>query len=172
MPWTFYDSSGAVKKRVTGSAGATGPEGLPGLDGQKGSTGPSGSTGQGVTGATGATGATSLVEASYLWQSEIPVEAGVHKRFYTDRAGTILWCRGEVVDGDGTSTANFDVSLNGATIYPVATKPSVAAAGYIGTERIPNTTAFIKGDYFQITVSSTGDTVGQVRLTIHFQYSS
>lgn len=97
---------------------------------------------------------------------------GIHKRFYADRAGTILWCRGEVVDADGTETTSFDVILNGASIYPVATKPTVAAGSYIGTERVPNTTAFVKGDYFQINVTATGGTSGMLRLNIHFQYSS
>ena len=167
MPWTFYTVTGEVKRRLIGAIGATGVTGPIGVTGTTGVTGPIG-----VTGITGVTGPISLVEAGYLWQSETPVELGLHKRFYADRDGTILWCRGEVVDADGSSETDFDVNLNGATIYPVATKPSVSAGQYIGTERIPNTTAFLKGDYFQINVLDAGGTNGDLRLNIHFQYSS
>lgn len=169
MPWTFYTVTGEVKRRLTGSIGATGVTGVTG----SGVTGVTGITGvTGTTGITGVTGAVSLVEAGYLWKSESPAIAGVHKRFYTDRAGTILWCRGEVVDGDGTGTTSFDVNLNGSSIYPVSTKPSVSLGNYIGAERTPDTVAFIKGDYFQINVLSTGGTNGEIRLNIHFSYSS
>lgn len=124
------------------------------------------------SGVTSKTTVTSFKSAAarvtYPWNSEVPVTTGIHSRWYADRNGTIAWCRGEVVNGDGVSTAGFDVSLNGSTIYPTATKPSVSAGSFIGTERTPDTTSFSKGDYFQVNVTSTGGTTGRLRLLINF----
>lgn len=176
MPWKHFTADGEEKRRTTafGAPGATGPIGPTGPSG-----GPTGTTG--VTGITGATGPEGLhgmdgpistVTASYQWQSEDPVATGIHKRFYTDRSGTILWCRGEVVEGDGTGTASFDLLKNGVTTFPSATQPSVSAGQFIGTERTPNTTGFAKGDYFEVNVLSTGSSAGVLRLTIYFKYQS
>jgi hypothetical protein len=109
-----------------------------------------------------------MTPASFPWNSEVPVATGVHSRWYAPRSGTITGCQGHVVDGDGSSTANFDVLLNGSTIFPSATKPSVSAGQYTGTERTPDTTSFAKGDYFQVEVTATGGTAGRLRLIINF----
>jgi hypothetical protein len=118
----------------------------------------------------GATGAAGDGIASYLWQSESPPQTGTHKRFYTDRAGTLQWCRAEVENGDGSATANFDVLYDGTTIYTSSPKPSVSAGQFVGAERIPDTISFLKGHYFQVVVVDTGGTQGPLRLTINFSY--
>ena len=118
----------------------------------------------------GDTGAAGNGIASYFWMSDKPPTTGTHKRFYTDRDGLIQWCRGEVENGDGSSTTNFDVKKNGTTIYPTSTKPSVSAGQFIGTERLPDTIDFVKGDYFEIVVTDTGGTLGRLRLLVNFSY--
>jgi hypothetical protein len=70
--------------------------------------------------------------------------------------------------GDGASTANFDVLKNGTSIYPTSAKPSVSAGSYIGVTRVPDTTTFSEGDYFQVDVTSTGGTLGALIMDIKF----
>lgn len=180
----------------TGPTGPTGATGPPGPTGAAGSTWYSGvgapASGLGANGdfyyridtnqiyqkAGGTWSATTSIVAtpgyglaSYYWQSEEPPVAGTHRRFYTDRDGTIQWVRGEVALGDGTSTANFDLLKNGSSVFPSATKPSVAAGGFMGTERVPDTLSFVKGDYLQAVVNSTGGVSGPLRLLVNFRYA-
>ncbi len=110
-------------------------------------------------------------DPSYFWQSEAPAQSGLHKRFYVDRAGTILEVRPNVVRGDGSATMQLDILKNGATIYPAATKPNVAAAGFVNGSFVPDTTAFADGDYFQINVLNNGGTLGAIRVVIKFKES-
>jgi hypothetical protein len=184
-----YKKTSGTYSIVANIKGSTGATGAPGADGRtilNGTGVPSGGLGNdgdfyirttteeiyGPKTAGSWGGPTSLIgqtKASYFWQSETPAVTGTHKRFYSDRAGTINWCRGEVVNGDGTATANFDVKKNGSTIFPSATKPSVSAGQYIGTERVPDVTSFIKGDYFEVVIIDTGGAT-KLRMTINFNY--
>lgn len=109
-----------------------------------------------------------LNKLSYIWQSESPVQAITHKRFYVDRAGSILEVRPNVVSGDGTGTMTLDVLKNGTSIYPSATKPNVTAGNYVNGSFTPDTLTFADGDYFEIQVTATGSTTGPVRLVIKF----
>lgn len=106
---------------------------------------------------------------SYIWQSEAPVQTGIHNRFYVERAGTITAIRPNVVKGDGTSSMTLDVLKNGSTIYPSATKPNVGAANFVNGSFSPDTTDFADGDYLQINITATGSTTGAVRLMIKFE---
>lgn len=107
-------------------------------------------------------------EGSFLYGSAVPAVVGISSRFYSDRAGTIAWCMANVVNGDGSATLTVDVKKNGTTIYTAATKPSVSAGQYIGATRVPDVTAFVAGDYFEVQILTTGNTIGQVRVYIHF----
>ena len=111
-----------------------------------------------------------VTKASYLYQSEVPVSAGMSRRFYADRAGSIQWCRAAVVDGDHSEAVEVDIRINGTTIYTTADKPTVAPGNYIGSPAAPDVTAFGFGDYFEIDIISTGGTDGQLRVYIHFLY--
>lgn len=104
----------------------------------------------------------------YSWQSAPTLAVGVGKRFAADQDGTISFCRAERSAADGSGTATLDVLLNGVSIFPAAAKPTVAAATFLGPERIPDIVTFVKGDYFQIEIEATGGGTGPLRLTIHF----
>lgn len=105
---------------------------------------------------------------SYTWQSKQALAVETGSRFYTDRDGTIDYIRAERSSGDGASTATLDVLKNGTSIFPTATKPTVAAGSFLGPERVPDTVAFVKGDYLQVEIEATGGGTGPLRLTIHF----
>jgi len=120
----------------------------------------------------GTTGAGGNGIVTYLWESESPPITGIHRRWYADRAGTILSCWAGVALADNTvGAATFDILKNGTTIYTSATKPSVPTSSFIGAERIPDILTFIKGDYFQIVVNDTGGASGPLRTYINFQYA-
>ena len=162
---------------VSGEQGVAGNDGLiiflepdlpddpPIIPGQPGKTGPAGGT--------GSTGSDGTSESSYLWASALPVVNGtLGNRFYADHNGTILWCMLNIVNGDGSITdAQIDVLKNGSSIYPSATKPSVSSGNFISAHQTPDTTSFSAGDYFQISVISTGNTAGRLRAYIHFVYA-
>jgi len=112
-----------------------------------------------------------VLTGSYLWQSESPAATGTHKRFYVDRAGVITAVRPNVVNGDGTALMQLEVLKNGSTIYPSATKPNVSAGNFVNGSFTPDTTSFSDGDYLQINVISTGNTLGPIRLLIKFEES-
>ena len=106
--------------------------------------------------------------ASYYWHSKIVMPIELSTRFYADRDGTINWCRLERPAGNGGSTAQVDILLNGTSIYPSSTKPDLSASSYIGTERIPDTIVFAKGDYFQVDTISNGGGTGPLKVTINY----
>lgn len=165
--WTFYDAAGRIRR--VGSPGPTGPTGGTGGTGGSGGTGSQGNPG--IDGLDGAPGHAGTGYSSYYFQSDVPATAISSKRFYTDRAGTITWCRAGVLNGDGTTDATLDVRKNGTSIYPTSTKPSVVAGQYLGAECAPDTMVFAKGDYFQVDISATGSTAGRIVLTINFGYA-
>lgn len=108
------------------------------------------------------------VGGAYTWQSPkvTPLPTGVFSRFYLEKDGTISFVRAERESGDGTGTATLDLLLNGVSIYPTATKPTVTAGAFLGAETTPDTTAFAKGDYFEVEIEATGGGTGPLRLTI------
>jgi hypothetical protein len=106
---------------------------------------------------------------TYFWQSETPPQNGTHKRFYTERAGTISGVRPTATLGDGTVTAQLDVLKNGVSIYPSATKPNVPAGSFVNGSFTPDTTSFVDGDYFQVNVVNNGNCIGPLRLAIIFK---
>lgn len=159
----------------TGPTGATGPTGPAGATGATGATGPQGPTGAtGATGAAGPQGATGpqgpagAVNAAYTWQSVPTLATGLGQKFAADRDGTIDFVRAERSAEDGSGTATLDLLLNGASVFPTSSKPTVAAAAFLGPERTPDTVAFVKGDVFQVEVEATGGGTGPLRLTVHF----
>jgi hypothetical protein len=130
-------------------------------------------TGAGVpgeTGATGSPGADGVGKAAYDWTNNATlVRVGFGQRKYADRDGTILYVRAERSAGDGSGAATFDVTKNGVSIFPSATKPTIPASSFLGTERVPDDVDFVKGDYFQIHTETTGNGTGPVVVTIFFQ---
>lgn len=106
---------------------------------------------------------------SYTWQSARALVPSTGHRLYADRPGSIVYCRAERSAGDGTSTATLDVLKNGSSIFTANAKPSVDAGEFLGPERAPDTTTFVKGDYFEIEIEATGGGTGPLRVTIRFQ---
>jgi hypothetical protein len=90
-------------------------------------------------------------------------------RYYTERAGTLLFARADRSAGNGTLTATVDLLRNGISVFTVTPKPTVAAATFLGPERVPDVPGFVKGDYLQAEILATGGGSGPLRLTTLFE---
>ena len=169
---------------AAGTNGAVGPQGPPGLvvfgedgddgwpipgpQGPKGDTGATGPPGAGG----GGTGTAGLVphdhdddypfpvsspdarkKGDILWTSKRRVPLGLGKRIYPRVRGSITGIR---LNATVTplSAVTVDVLKNGTSIFPSATKPSLSAGSFLGTERVPDTLTFTETDYFQFKVVS------------------
>lgn len=104
----------------------------------------------------------------YSWQSGYYLGVGFGHKLHADRQGSIIFVRAERSTGDGTSEAEFDVLLNGSSIFTTHAKPTVPAGEVLGPKRTPNFKEFNVGDSFQIQVLDTGGGTGPLRVTIHF----
>jgi hypothetical protein len=124
----------------------------------------------GPTGATGATGAAATTAGSYQWTSTQGVtSATTSRRLYTDRAGTITGVR-LYANTNTAASILVDVLKNGVSLgwTGAGAAPSLSAA-YLGTERVPDTVSFAKGDYFVIDVGS-GTYEDRLNAIIAFTY--
>jgi hypothetical protein len=108
-------------------------------------------------------------ESMYSWWSIPNPPLGVGSRFYAERNGAITNIYAWSSDAP-PNQATFNVLKNGATIYTSNTKPSISGGATLGPDTTPNTTAFVKGDYFTIQITSTGGlVVGTFGVVIEFE---
>jgi len=115
-------------------------------------------------------GPAATTAGSYQWTSQNGVTSStLSRRLYTDRAGTITGVR-LFANTNTAASILVDVLKNGVSLGWVGAgaAPSLSAA-YIGTERVPDTVSFAKGDYFTIDVGS-GTYEGRLNAIIAFTY--
>ena len=127
------------------------------------------SGGGGMFGGGGGGGATTA-EATYVWNSEIPPGTGNHRILFADRPGTIVNIHAEGDAADGEATAEFDVKLNGTSIFPTSPKPTLDAGDELGPDVTPDTTAFVLHDEIRVNVLDTGGRLGRLLVAIKFTY--
>lgn len=92
-------------------------------------------------------------------------------------AATIVNCRATVDTPSTGASIIVDVNkVSGATrtsIYPTSTKPDIAAGSYIGTTRIPDTTAISAGESLSIDIDQVGSpTTEGADLTLTIYYTA
>lgn len=126
-------------------------------------------TGTTLNAASGGSGFT-LGTASYIWMSGTVPSITTGRRIYTDRDGTITniyaWC----TDSAPTSTLIVDILKNGVSIFPTNPMPTVTTGNFLSADTTPDTTAFVKGDKFEIQVTNSGGALGRVGVIITFEY--
>lgn len=174
MAWSFYSSEGRLL--ISGSPGPAGSDGADGADGVDGTDGVDGRDGVSVPGMAGEEGESfgmwiappTTFKGAYYWTSKRRMPVGMGRRIYADRGGRLT---GVVAFGTvpPLSTVTFDVLKNGTSIFPSATKPTLDAGAFVGTERQPDTQVFSKDDYFQIEVE--GGQGGGDRLSVYLRYA-
>lgn len=121
-------------------------------------------------------GATAWVDLSYFtpgiltWETKATFLTGdISDPFYVPRPCKILRVYASTPLADGSGDTIFDVKGNGATIFPAAPKPTVAAATALSPNAFPDVPfSLVLGDYVTIEVVNDGGATGRARVYIVF----
>ncbi len=91
-------------------------------------------------------------------------------RWYPPYAITLLGVRAAVGVAPTGAAVNVDVNKDGTSIWPSTTKPSVAAAAFVGTERVPDTTGMLTTNYLTVDIDQVGSSVAGENLVVTVRY--
>lgn len=74
--------------------------------------------------------------------------------FFPTFSGIISTVRANVGTAPSGTAAGFDVYLNGVSIFPSSTKPSVPVAALFGLARVPDTRPFAADDKLEVVIDT------------------
>jgi parallel beta-helix repeat protein len=64
------------------------------------------------------------------------------------------------------ATVIVDINQDGTSIYPTATKPTIAASGFVSPLAVPDTTAWADGSYLTFDIDQIGSIIAGADLTV------
>jgi parallel beta-helix repeat protein len=64
------------------------------------------------------------------------------------------------------ATVIVDINKDGTSIYPTATKPTIAASGFVSPLAVPDTTAWADGSYLTFDIDQIGSIIAGADLTV------